>query len=570
MAELICNATHDLPLEVFDGLQLLLDKSLVYQQIGLDGEPRFLMLETINEYAAERLDQRGETETLRLAHAEHYFALVQLAESHFFGSEQNVWFDRMEAELDNLRAALAWCEASDEGAAIGLQIAGRLWRFWAARGYVTEGRTWLDVLLSHKHSVPKSAVWFALHTAGNLADDHGDFAQARVFWEECLQICRELGNTRFVGHMLNNLGEIALVESNYAQANALYAEALTMYREANNAWAIGLASRNLAKVAHIRGEYHRAQELLSEAIGLMRQRGDKEAAASTMEQLGSLAYDTRDNQAAREHFEQAERLFREVGSKTGLAFVLGNLGELARHGGDYPRAVALLEQSLALQREAGSKEGVAAALFFFGHVAYDQGDYLTARANYHESMQIQHSIGNKLSVVTLIEAFAKLAFAEQHALGAVALLGAASALRQSIGAPLSPREHAWHQQFSVTLRQAFDAATFDAIWQHGQRLSLEEAIALGLAPEQARQGELQHTVRPEPTPATKPRDLMGLTAREVDVLRLVAQGMTDAEVSEKLVISPRTVNGHLSSIYSKLQGYSGTAALRFAREQKHL
>jgi DNA-binding CsgD family transcriptional regulator len=247
------------------------------------------------------------------------------------------------------------------------------------------------------------------------------------------------------------------------------------------------------------------------------------------------------------------------------------MGEAARHQGDYGRASALLAQSLDLQREIGKKEGVAHALYHLGQVAYDQGNYTSARSYYHESLQIQRDIGNKRGIAALLEAFAALAFAEQQLLQSVSLLGAASALRQSIAAPLSIRERGSYEQLVIDLRTGLGQATFSAAWHTGQHLSTEQAIALAQDSTQLKQLDIepQQVVRPEQPPAAKQRDLMGLTAREIDVLRLVAQGMTDAEVGEKLVISPRTVNGHLSSIYSKLGVTSRTAAARVAID-KHL
>ncbi len=474
--EAVCTGEGDLPIDVLDGLQSLLDKNLLYQKHEIGGEPSFTMLETIWEYALERLEASGEAPTLRQQHANYYMALVKQAERQFFGANQRVWFDRMEAELGNLRAALAWSEESADGVEIGLQIAGLLWRFWAVRGHVTEGRTWLDALLPRRHSVPPSARWFALHTAGNLADDQGDYEQATAFWEECLAICRELGNKNFVGHMLNNLGEVAVAHGAYDRAAALYEEALVMYRDAANVWATGLATRNLGGVVHMRGEYDRARQLLEESLRLMRERGDTESVASITQELGNVAYDMADDAGAIELFDEAQRMFRDGGSKPGAASVLSDMGEVARHQGDYPRAAVLLEQSLALQRDLGNKEGIALALYYWGRMAYDQGDYGSARSRYHESLLLQQNLGNKRSIAALLEAFAELAFAEQHTRQAVCLLSAATALRQGISAPVPARERERYEQLVMKLRASLDQATFNAAWLEGQKLPLEQAI----------------------------------------------------------------------------------------------
>lgn len=484
MAERVCNAANDLPLQVLDGLQSLLDKSLIYQALGVDGEQRFLMLQTISEYALERLEERGSFAALRRTHAEQYLALVQQAQPNFFDANQNQWFDRMETELDNLRAVLAWSKTAADGVVIGLQLAGLLWRFWAVRGHTTEGREWLDALLARRDAVPTSAIWYALHTAGNLADDQGDLAQAKVFWEECLAICRELGNKNFVGHMLNNLGELAVLQGAYDHAMALFEEALAMYREVPNPWGLGLATWNLGKVVHVRGAYDRARRLLEESLASMRVRGDLEAVARIMQDLGRIAYDMADDAVAVQHFDEAHRLFRDVRSKPGVAAVLANLGAVAHQQGDHQRAAVLLEQSLDLQREIGSKEGMAYALYYLGRVAFDLGHYLPARSRYCESLQIQQDIGDKHGIAALLEAFGALAFAEQQVFLSIYLLSAASALRQLIAAPLPLREQVWYGQLMMNLRASVDAATFSAVWLQGQQSPVEQAVALaqGRAP----------------------------------------------------------------------------------------
>lgn len=564
MAEAICNAERDLPLDMLDGLQSMLDKSLIYQVSGIENEPRFLMLETIREYAYERLDTQGELPALQRRHAEEYFALVQQAQPQFFGANQQVWFDRMEAELDNLRAVLAWSKSTTGDPAIGLQLAGQLWRFWIVRGHSTEGRQWLDALLPHRHSLPPAATWYALHTAGNLADDQGDHAQAQQFWEECLQICRELGNTTFVGHMLNNLANAAVSQGAYEQAVARYEEALAIYHHSGNIWGIGLATRNLGRAVRTLGEYTRAQQLFDESLVLMRKREDRSAIASIWEDMGKLAYAQAEYQRANSLFEEARQLFAEIGSKPGLASVLSEIGAVARQRGDYTQAEVVLQQSLNLQRETGNQEGIAHALYYRGQLFSEQGDYAAARSSLNESLQIQQRIGNPYGIAILLEAYAGLAYAEQQPGRSLTFISAATRLRQSIAVPASTHEQLYIDQLSQKLQASLDHPTYAALWSKGQQLALEDVIELLHTTTLVEQPSPQQAVQAQPQPTPKQHNMLELTRRERDVLRLVAQGMTDAEVAEALVISPRTVNGHLTSIYSKLGVSSRTAATRIA------
>ncbi|MCW5853217.1 MAG: tetratricopeptide repeat protein, partial [Anaerolineae bacterium] len=218
------------PPSVLDGLASLVDKSLLRQVEGPGGEPRFAMLETLREYALERLRESGEEPAVRRALAAYYLRFVEEAQRHFFGPALGEWLDRVEAELNNIRAVLAWsqeatlsAEAGEPEAqrvTAGLEIAGLLWRFWALRGRFSEGRAWLEALLAQGQGLPPSARYYALHTAGNLASDQGDYARAKEWYEECLTLSETLGKALIVAHMHNNLGNIALLQGDYARAEA--------------------------------------------------------------------------------------------------------------------------------------------------------------------------------------------------------------------------------------------------------------------------------------------------------------------------------------------------------------
>ncbi|MDQ4078548.1 MAG: tetratricopeptide repeat protein, partial [Chloroflexota bacterium] len=290
-AEEVCKVGADLEGDILDTLEALTNKSLLQQGEGVDGERCFIMLETIREYALEQLLASGEAETLRRRHATYFLRLVETAEPHFFGPDLASWLNRVEAEHDNIRAALAWSQAADDRVQLGLQLAGLLWRFWEVRGHITEGRHWLDALLAKREVAPASVRWLALHTAGNLARTQGDDSRARELFEECLALARELGMKRVIAHMLNNLGKIALDEGDYDQAVALYEEALTGYQELAWQWGVGLVLGNLGRVAHAQHEYDRARSLYQESLALFRAEGDQQRIADKLHDLGHVAYD---------------------------------------------------------------------------------------------------------------------------------------------------------------------------------------------------------------------------------------------------------------------------------------
>src|SRR5262249_22123248 len=197
--EAVCQAVHDAAadseqsLEVLDGVASLVDKSLLRQQEQASSEPRFRMLETIREYGLECLTASGEEPAVQRAHADYYLALIEEAEPALTGPEQAIWLERLEAEHDNLRAALYWAEESG-GAEIGLRLAGALCQFWLMRGHLREGQERLARLLGLAEASPHTAVRAkALRRAGHLADNLGDYAAAHAFFEESLAIWRALG-----------------------------------------------------------------------------------------------------------------------------------------------------------------------------------------------------------------------------------------------------------------------------------------------------------------------------------------------------------------------------------------
>ena len=334
--ETVCNPTKEedglapLGIDVLDGLASLTGKSLIQQKEGVDSEPRFMMLVTLHEYATERLEGSGEAEALRRRHAEYYLALVEEAEAALTGPEQGAWLERLEAEHDNLRAALRWAEESRE-AETGLRLGGALWRFWYVRGYYSEGRELLSQLLGLATG-RTAARAKALNGAGALAQWQGDYATARSLFEESLAIRQELGDKRGIASSLNNLGVVAYGQSDYEAARSLFEESLAIIREL----------------------------------------GDRRRIAYSLGNLGNVAVDQGDYATARQHFQESLVILRELGDRGGIALSLGNLGSVALDQGDYAAARSLHQESLAIKRELGDKWGIALSLEGFVGLAAAQ------------------------------------------------------------------------------------------------------------------------------------------------------------------------------------------------------
>jgi predicted ATPase/DNA-binding CsgD family transcriptional regulator len=526
-AEAVCAGDGIEQDEVLDLLSHLVDKSLVAVVEG-GGEVRYRLLETIRQYGQNKLPEFGETASLRRSHRDWYLGFAERAASQVLGAEQAKWFDRLEVEHDNLRAALGWSLESGE-AENAAQLGIALWRFWQVRGYMSEGRSFLErALAGFSEQTPVRAK--ALHAAGDLASFQGDYRRAKTLLEESLDLCRELLDRQGAGYALISLGIMTQNEGDYKGAVIFLEESLQLFREGEDRFGMTLALAGLGLSVLYLGEYERASVLCEESLALSRERGDPRSTASALTNLGISALERGDDERAKVLCEESLAIRRKLGHKGGCAHTLIILGRITMHQGDYDRATACYEESLALRQETGEKEGIAAALEGLAAVAGMQGQPVSAARLY----------------------------------------GSAESLRNMLGAPLTPIDRSYYEQSVAAVRAQLDEPTFLKAWSEGQTMPLEEAIAA------AKQVKAQEhiTSASERPPAettstsTSRGNSSGLTAREIEVLRLVSQGLTTPQIAERLIISSRTADAHLRSIYSKLDVSSRAAATRYAIEHK--
>src|SRR5829696_7110232 len=263
--EAVCDAAGDLPVDAFEGVSSLLDKSLLGREEASDEQSRFVMLETIHEYAREKLRESGEAEELGRAHAQYYLALAEEAE--LVGPEQAWWLERLEAEHDNLRAALnRSLEAGDSGTA--LRIGGAVWRFWYVRGHFSEGRRWLASGLSGGEMAPVGVRARALLGLGELALWQGDYTRAAEDLEASLTLHREAGDRKGEAYALCFLGWIASARSDFERAEGLLQESLALSRAAGTARDVGVVLNARAVLELSRGDYERAAAFQEESLSL--------------------------------------------------------------------------------------------------------------------------------------------------------------------------------------------------------------------------------------------------------------------------------------------------------------
>ncbi len=475
-AEAVCTATADLDLQALDPLSSLVDKSLLSQKAN--GESRFSMLETIREYALERLAVSGEEPAVRRQHADFFVALAEEAESELLGPQQSAWLERLEREHGNLRAALRW--SADSGEAIrGLHLAGALWRFWYTRGYLTEGRQWLEEALA-RAAMPTPARAKALNGAGALALTQGDYRVAHAFYDEALAIFRQVEDKGGVAASLNNLALIANDLGDLANARALYEESLTLSRELKDKPNIAHLLNNLGLMAQQRGSFAEARSLLEQSLMIKRELGDKRGIAATLLNLGNVARDLEDYRNAGSLFEESLGLFRELGEARGIAYSMNNLGLVAYGQGDYGRAANLLGESLALFRELGDKLGLGVCLEGLAGLAAAQADYERAKTLYDETLAVRMEIGDREGVAGCLEGLAALSCTQRSPERAARLFGAAEALRENIGYPIPPADLSDYKHNVASARAALGEQIFAAAWSEGRAMIMDQAIAYAL------------------------------------------------------------------------------------------
>ncbi len=352
-AERVCNATNDLELDMLDGIESLLGKSLLRQDAqGPDG-PRFSQLQTIREFALEQLSASGELEALTRQHAEYYVSLVESAESKLSGPEQAPWMARLSAELDNIRAAIAW---SFENALVepAARISGSLWRFMWTQGYVSEGRQWLETSLAQRESLPPDVHGRVLHGAGVLAHEQGDCEQSKVFFQEGLALWRELGHKHGIATALNSLGMVAYHEEDYDAAAEHYEGSLAICTELDDKHGISVALNNLGSINHSLGNYDRATALYEQSLDLERELGDQQGIAAALNNLAEVALDNEDYARAARLYNESLAFCRELGDRQGIAVCLEGLAGVVGGQGQIARAARLFGAAAALRQEIGS------------------------------------------------------------------------------------------------------------------------------------------------------------------------------------------------------------------------
>jgi non-specific serine/threonine protein kinase len=467
--------------DALEGLAALVDQSLL--RIGEPSaggpESRFTFLETVREYAQERLEASGEAETVRHAHAAFYLALAEQAEPELTGPAQVEWLTQLEIEHDNLRAALGWASERQPPIAIGIRLAGSLWRFWWMHGHYHEGRGWLEALVEQGAGTETERAK-ALYGAGSLATEQGDYGRAVMLLEAALAAARTAGDGAVAALALTDLGSIARQQGAYARSTELHGEALALRRENGDRRGVAVSLGNLGLAALHQGAYDQAEELLTDAATAFRDVGDEHSLITTISNLAHAAAVRGDFERARSLLEESLAGYRAMEDHQGIADDLVTLGLATQGQGNLVGATALFGEALEHAREIGYRLGEATALHRLGRAVLDAGDAEQALVLLGHSLRLVRSTGDYEAMAGILDAVASAA-AARSAQRTGQLFGAVAALRAAIGAPRPPVDEVGYQRAVTLVRATLGDDAFAAAETAGRALQLGDAIAMALA-----------------------------------------------------------------------------------------
>jgi predicted ATPase/DNA-binding XRE family transcriptional regulator len=435
-AEVVCDLRDGA--EVLQHLSALVDKSLV-RQTSVHGEPRFTMLETVREYALERLEQRGERETSRRRHAGYFLRLAEEEERASRGPLQRVWLNRLEAEHDNLRAALEWSLTSQGDTELGLQLTGALSHFWYVHEHHNESRVWLQR---------------ALERGGKASDDAGAAARARV---------------------LVGAGRLAWFQGEFARVNKLVEDSLTLYRHLGDDAGAAFALLVLGRTAVSQGDLVRGERLVEESLELFHQQGNRWGFARAFIVLGDSNLFAGAVERAESRFRTGLEIARELEDAEGVALSLLYLGRAAHVRGDESHASTLLEESLTVFEESNDSRGLAEVLLEMGRVAHSQGNDKHALALCRRSLDRSRKLDNKTQIAFCLSLAGEI-LVPSDAARATSLFGAAEALLRSLGAALDPSGSLEYDGNLANARARLGEEAFAKMWRRGRMMTLGQAM----------------------------------------------------------------------------------------------
>jgi predicted ATPase/DNA-binding CsgD family transcriptional regulator len=546
----VCNAGSNSQLDMLNGVASLLDKSLLVQTEQEGEEPRFHMLETLREFGLEHLSSNGERAAAVRAHAAYYLALAEEAEPHLAGPELVTWLDRLERERENLRAVLQRAmTGEDEQVQVALRLSNALLYFWINRWYPSEGRSFLERCLAGSQSVPAPLRLQALITDGLLICFQDEVRELAQVAERALALAQALEDQRSLAYAFTFQGIAAIDARDDTAARSCFEEALALARAQGDRFLTAFVLMNVGRMAMYQRHHPQAILLFEESLAMYQAAGNLLFTPVLLLSLSRALLRQGEVTRARVLAEEMLAIARTVRRKRGIAIALGQLGQIAFQQGEMQSAEAFFAESIQLSQEMGNRRSMVRTRLLLANLDIRQGRDGLARKEYEEGLAVAIELGIVGFIASGLKGLGCVAAAQGLYTWAALLWGAAEHLpeSQSVAIPLPI-----YERMRTTARAHLGESAFEQHLAEGRAMTPEQAVAA------------EPPKRPEdPSKASTKRSLgypAGLTAREVEVLRLVAQGKSNRAIADELVVGVSTVEAHISHIFTKL-GFSSRAQI---------
>jgi predicted ATPase len=475
-AEAVCSGDGIETGQILDDLSQLVQKSVIIAE-DIHGEVRYHMLETLRQYVYEKLKEIGEEEVVHERHTRWCVALAERAEPKLRGHGQLEWLERIEREIDNIRAALEWSFHNNYD--LGLRICNALMRFWVTRGHELECIQYVEKLLTAESlkSTPlyaKSlarAAWAAM--SPTIEEKMVAFAEAGAV------MSREVNDMESLAFSLAMSAVVLHWQGKNDHALWLFEESLALFDDANIVWGRQMVLGGVGYTSQALGDYEQAHAAYQESLALCHENGDIEYSHFVLRCLGGLSFE-------QGYYEQAIGLYQEslfivqvIRHKSANALILQQMADANIMLGRYSQAKTLLEESIAIQKELGLQWQPTWALNRLGRVVRLQGDYEEAVQYYAEGLRLAEKYGSRPGLAWCLAGLAELSALCNQPKKAARLLGAAEAVPELyIG--LWPQERVELEQISSTIRTQLDETDFKIEKEAGRQMKLEEAIRYAL------------------------------------------------------------------------------------------
>jgi predicted ATPase/DNA-binding CsgD family transcriptional regulator len=551
-AEAVCCASVDLQLPILDILASLLDKSLVLSTVTANHGPRLSLLETVREYALERLGQSGELQAARTAHAEYYISVAQQAGPGLYGEQQFESLARLDQDDLNFSAALAFLVSEQDYISSAVLI-GELGRFWFLRGRLSEGLGWAEQVLyapAGEAAAPRNRQ--TLFAAGLLAMHLDQGERAQDWLRESFELSKAAEDGQGLARAAHILSLFHLLKGNLAAAQAQAEELYELARGRTDPWTLALVEYTSGVLTQYCGDFLAARVHLERSAALFAEAADVHLRRMVLLNLADALLATGERSRAQLLLdEQIEEMKSHRWGWT-AGYMLCAHGRFAMSAGDWSRARVLLEKALSLFEWLQDVRGIARASLCLAQVALYQQDYVASIKMARRCLANAQAVGANATIIGCIEELADVAMRRGKLAWAVQLWAAGERQRHLADPHHCPAPSAERAHLVASARDALGERAFHSTWEKGHTLPLEQLLSVENVASSMQSRSGKAIERPA-----------GLTARELEVLLLLARGLSNGQIAQELVISPTTVVSYLNVIYRKLDVSSRTAAMRY-------